>query len=323
MGPGGHQEGEDRPLWAVTAYFNPFGERLRLDNFRRFRANLKAPLVAVELGYGRGFDLRDGDADILIQRRGGDVLWQKERLLNIGIAAVPRKCTKVAWIDADVIIAEEGWPEAASALLDRFPVIQPFGQVLHLARGNEGVDPELSKIRRPSFCAGLAEGQEALAMLDASLVKPGPHHAGFAWAARREIVARSGLYDRCILGGGDRAFVAACFGLFDHPGRYAYWNERQSAHYLPWAERIEGAVGASLGYLDADLFHMWHGELDRRLYRPRHEGLAKFRFDPVADIALADSGAWRWSSEKPEMHRYVSDYFLSRQTETATAWGPL
>jgi hypothetical protein len=54
-----------------------------------FRANLGAPLVTVELSFDGRFELTDQDADVLIQLCGGALLWQKERLLNLALKAVP------------------------------------------------------------------------------------------------------------------------------------------------------------------------------------------------------------------------------------------
>ena len=69
-------------LWAITSYFNPGGYRRRLANYRVFRERLNVPLVAIELAFGPEFELREGDAEILMQLRDGDILWQKERLLK-------------------------------------------------------------------------------------------------------------------------------------------------------------------------------------------------------------------------------------------------
>ena len=82
-------------LWAITSYFNPAGYRRRLANFRAFRARLSVPLVAVELAYGPEFELKAGDADILVQIRGRDVMWQKERLLNLALRSLPDSCANV------------------------------------------------------------------------------------------------------------------------------------------------------------------------------------------------------------------------------------
>jgi len=74
-------------LWAVTAYFDPFGDGQRLPAYREFRRRLLAPLVAVELSFGDTFHLDEEDADIVVRLQGGAVLWQKERLLNLALRA--------------------------------------------------------------------------------------------------------------------------------------------------------------------------------------------------------------------------------------------
>src|SRR5437660_265447 len=103
-------EAASAPLWAITAYFNPQHYQRRLHNFHVFRRNLKIPLLAVELGYDGGFDLRTGDVDILLQRPGQDVLWQKERLLNLALAALPATVGKVVCLDCDILLERDDWP---------------------------------------------------------------------------------------------------------------------------------------------------------------------------------------------------------------------
>src|SRR5437016_4683011 len=96
-------------LWGITSYFNPMRYRRRLSNFRLFRKHLNIPLVVVELTYGEVFELHEKDAEVLIQLRGGAVLWQKERLLNVALSALPSSCDKVAWLDCDIIFDDIGW----------------------------------------------------------------------------------------------------------------------------------------------------------------------------------------------------------------------
>ena len=120
-------------FWVITSYFNPMRYKRRLSNFNIFRKRLNVPLVAVELTYGSDFQLQDQDADILIRLRGGAVLWQKERLLNLALQALPKHCRKVAWVDCDVLFGAADWAEAASQLLDRFAIIQMFQDVHYLS----------------------------------------------------------------------------------------------------------------------------------------------------------------------------------------------
>src|SRR5690349_10101249 len=81
-------------LWAITSYFNPLDYRRRRQNYRAFRERLPLPLLTVELAY-RSPELAAGDADLLVQLRGRDVMWQKERLLNIAVARLPPECDRV------------------------------------------------------------------------------------------------------------------------------------------------------------------------------------------------------------------------------------
>ena len=197
----------DPRLWAITAYFNPCRYRTRLANFRTFRAHLGAPLVAVELAYGGDFDLEPGDADVLIRLRGRDVLWQKERLLNVAIDSIPEACEAVAWLDCDILFADPDWvPHALDALQDA-PVIQPFDRVCDLPRGWHPGQPRSAEAEagRVSLARAMQMGALPLEIFrtrGASMkLRYSPGHA---WAARRDLLARHGLYDAMIMGGGAR-----------------------------------------------------------------------------------------------------------------------
>ncbi len=300
------------PLWAITSYFNPMRYRLRLANYRAFRARLDVPLIAVELAYEHDFELADGDAEILIQLRGCDVMWQKERLLNLALDALPAGCSKVAWIDCDVVLTARDWPQRLDALLDRHAVVQAFRHVCHVPSdwsGSSTASPLFTQ--DAALAVAIETGNEALASRIPS--GPGSTNKGMVWAARRALLAEHGLYDACIIGGGDLAFIAALCGRFDIAARVM--NEAQSAHYRCWAERWHEAVADSFGVLDGVAIHLWHGDVRDRRYRERHDGLKRYDFDPATDIALDGNGTWCWSSEKPALHEYVRAYFAARRED--------
>ena len=78
-----------QPTWAITSYFDSCGSGVRLANYKAFREQLEVPLVTVELSFDGSFALEPDDAEVLIQLSDGDVLWQKERLLNVALKASP------------------------------------------------------------------------------------------------------------------------------------------------------------------------------------------------------------------------------------------
>lgn len=303
-------------FWAITCYFDPCSTRRRLANYRAFRERLGVPLLTVELVHGDHADLTETDADILVQIHGGDVLWQKERLLNLALQALPDACSKVAWIDCDVLFARDDWARETSALLDSHMLVQPYGRMHLMPEDWTGVDlapGEASKLQL-SIAAVIASGIPPETCLTPDEARPpGPGYAfGQAWAARRDLLDRCGFYDACIVGGGDRAMICAAQDCFDVVMTLHRMNSRQRERYLAWAEPFRAAVGRSMAFLPGDLFHLWHGSVESRAYHERHAGLVPFEFDPFEDIDLAANGAWRWKAHKPALWQYVRDYFLSR-----------
>ena len=121
-------------LWAITCYFNPIDYKRRLENYHTFRRNLAVPLVTVELSFDGNFQLQHGDADILVQLHGRDVLWQKERLLNVALQSVPDTCDKIAWLDCDVVFESDDWAEHTSRALDHFGLVHLFQERHNLPR---------------------------------------------------------------------------------------------------------------------------------------------------------------------------------------------
>ena len=48
----------------------------------------------------------DAMADQVVRLRSSTVLWHKERLINLGLARLPDRCDKVAWLDGDLLFEE-------------------------------------------------------------------------------------------------------------------------------------------------------------------------------------------------------------------------
>ena len=122
-------------LWAITAYFNSAGLASRRQNYSRFRRHIAVPLLTVELAFGDApFVLGADDAEILVQIRGGDVMWQKERLFDLALARLPASCRHVAWIDCDLVFARSDWPDLAIRALETRRFVQLFETVHYLRR---------------------------------------------------------------------------------------------------------------------------------------------------------------------------------------------
>jgi hypothetical protein len=288
-------------LWAITSYFNPMHYRRRLATFRGFRDRLQVPLAAIELSFDGRYELGAGDADLLVQLRGEDIMWQKERLLNALLPQLPAECRQVAWLDCDIVFERQDWHECVSSALARVPLVQPFQRV-HYMPPHAGRWLELGKSVDEGLNRATTRGSD-------SPMK------GMAWAASRDLVELHGLYDACIIGGGPNALACAVLGTHGHVIRSNNMNGRQREHFLEWAERFGRAAQGAISCIAGDVYHLWHGDLADRRGSERHQGLVPFEFDPGADIAIAESGCWRWATDKQDMHRYVRDYFAQRKED--------
>ena len=302
-------------IWAVTAYFNPLRYATRLANYRMFRERLRVPLLAVELGFDGQFDLDNTAADVVIRRTGRDVLWHKERLLNEAIAALPPRCDRVVWLDADVIFVDDGWAERLAEALDHHCLVQPFARFHHL--GKDEPFPPLTEGRPPDGWS-LVHLLRTVALPEDHWRQGGKskvHHyqPGFAWAAWRADVEAVGLYDALILGSGDRAFLSAACGRQEDFVIKLGMNARQADHYLSWAGPVAALFAGDVSSLDGDVVHLWHGDIRDRGYCARYEELAAHDFDPHVDIAREEGGSWRWVSDKPRLHAFVARYFRDRR----------
>jgi hypothetical protein len=338
-------------LWIITTYYNPAGYRTKRINYERFAAPLRAAnisFVTVECAYGdESFELAAGPH--VIQVRGRDVMWVKERLINLALARLPRHVTKVAWLDADILFTNPDWAQQTSALLDAWPLVQPHDWVGRMARGKFTFAGRL----RCSFACQLQRRPESAQLSGAAHGQP-----GIAWAARRDLIETHGLYDAAIIDGGDELFAHAAGGGLNsrcvkgiacaHQRRWprlvdkglnrllripwphwlAEWylartkgspvaaaDEPFFAHYLRWAQPFAAAVEGQIGCVPGTALHLWHGDPANRQYSSRNVVLQRHNFDPATDLRLNDTGLWEWASDKPDLHREVRAYFTSRRED--------
>jgi hypothetical protein len=298
-------------IWAVTSFFNPADYRTKLLNYRIFRQRLGIPLLAVEHSHLGLFELKPGDADLLVQLSGGDVMWQKERLLNVAISRLPEECEVVAWLDCDIVFQRTDWAQAAMEAARQFRVCQLYRRVYHLRKATPSsqIGTEWAFRWNDSFGWAVSQGLKptSLSMTE----NKRSFKRGHAWCARRELLQAHGLYDRNILGGGVRNLAFALTGQVEEVVDYGAMSPAHARDYRTWAEAFQKAANGP-SYIDGEIFHLWHGDFERRRYARRHDILSRHNFDPARDIALDESGCWRWNSAKPDMHQEIRDYFAQR-----------
>ncbi|MGE5305896.1 MAG: hypothetical protein ACM3TN_21490 [Alphaproteobacteria bacterium] len=296
-------------MWAITSYYNFVRSKRRLSNYRIFRANLRVPLVTVELSFDDQFELTDDDADVLIQISGGALLWQKERLLNIAIKSIPPYVKNIAWLDCDVIFENPDWAGEAELQLSKVNIVQLFSDLVDL--GPEDYHSNVTYCDRPPTGRGIISvgltQQNAATWEKARSVT-----AGLAWAARRGILKKHGFYDAMIVGGGDTSLFHAMYGQFEQEMQFHRIFGSRQEHYLKWARQYHRTVGEEVGYVPGRIYHLWHGKIMNRNYLDRHRLLADFDFDPDIDLRIGANGAWEWARPRRDLEDFLRKYFISR-----------
>lgn len=300
-------------LAAVCCYFNPCHYRNRYKTYGQFAARIhaaKVPLLTVELALGDDpFEL-DGYPNVL-RVRAKDVLWHKERLLNIGIERLlDQGFRKIAWLDADIVFRNDDWPKQVSRTLDDHPVCQVFRTVFRQReRGN-------------TFRAVPSSARDASAghALKDSAVCP-----GFGWAATADTLNRGLLYDRSILGSGDALMFFASYCWPSSSDWELSVKDLGSINRLPqglrkdyfnWASRWGAIVKGRLGFSDCEIVALYHGTIANRQYGSRDHILVNHDFDPSSDLCHDQHGCWQWNSDKPLLHDEVRSYFIKRAEDS-------
>jgi len=314
-------------LWGVVSLFNPAGYGNKIENLRRFADRARAQgirLLVIELAFGDAeYEVPEDLVEMVLRLRTSSVLWQKERLINIAVDALPSACDKVAWLDADILFENDEWVRETSRLLETYCVVQPFDTACWLRKG------ELSAAPDDYQEAGNAEGQSLIGMAysmtrvpdqRAALLDYYVHgHVGFAWAIRREILDRHGLYDAQVLGNGDFVVAQAMYGGEDLWSGKNWQCHRLSdpmlAHMARWGRPFYQDVKGSVMYVPGRVLHLWHGNQSDRQYKGRLNILKETNFDPEKDLVQESNGCWTWATDRPALHEWASSYFHRRQEE--------
>jgi len=279
-------------LAAITCHFNPIQYENIVRNYWMFREDLKGvDLFTIELSFTDQFEIEDATR---VKGDSSQIMWQKERLLNLLIEQLPPKYDKIAWLDGDILFENDDWAKEAEEKLDDHPMIQLFEE--GYATGSEL--QLLSKI--PGIVHAGVEAENA--------------RPGLAWAARRSLLEKTGLLDTHIMGGGDNMMYFAAMGFFN-TYMLTRTNVEWRHEYLKWAAPFYREIKGDLGNITGNITHLYHGTYADRQYVERWMILSRNSFDPSKDIRINKEGIWEWSSDKPDLHESVAEYFQERKED--------
>lgn len=193
-------------------------------------------------------------------------------------------------------------------------IIQPFEYCVHLDKDelkpnfNTGAFEHTMAftVRHPkmwrSFCANNVTTHYSD---DTNYDKHG--HVGFAWGARREVLDAIPLYDKALIGGADHIIAHAAAGHINHPCICKSFTA-DIDEVNKWSQKFYHIVNGKIGYVKGTLYHIWHGDIEKRQYLKRIQD-----FTPKnKQIQKKDkNGLYVTNDGKDDV--YVTDYFNHRE----------
>lgn len=304
--------------WVISCYSNPLGYCTRRENFRRFAASLAkqgANLLVVEMAEPDGqFDL-DETSYNCVRVRGDGFIWQKERMLNVALKHLPSECSKVVWVDGDIIFESSNWLTMTSKALDHDVVVQPFDQSVRLPHGHLHYSGESQEN------SGVTESFASCYKRDPSLSRKEVYrnhgHTGYAWAAQRDFLETCSLYDACITGSSDHLMAHVFAGALSSPciSKMIGEDHAFARHFAQWAQKADAICQGRLGFVPGMVLHLWHGSLGNRRYYVRNQEVKEFDFDPDRDLQLDANGLWAWTDSSSHLRSWSEAYFKSRHED--------
>jgi len=309
-------------LAAITCFFSYARNSYAIKRYKEFRANLRrqgVTLYTIELAFNdEPFLLRDWDgwgadtSGVYLRYRSDTVLWHKEALLNSLVKRLPPRIKKIAWLDSDIFIHDDNWASKVSNLLDEYRLLQIGSTYRFLKESNldSGVFDETEC--RPFKTMGYGFQNDKGNRHDFK-----KYHVGLAWAASRDFFNKVGLFDHDPTGAGDLITYYSSAGLMDHPST-SWWTKDIYAEncesIMPLVNKYSAKayeyVQGSIGYLDADVVHRYHGPMSRRGYLSRLDLLKGIDYDK--HLERDKNELLKWKENRKGMNKPFEIFFNSK-----------
>lgn len=259
----------------VSCFFNPQNSPYRIKAFKMWYESIKHlnhSIIECVIGDTQP-QLEENENIKRVYTE--NLLWHKEALLNKLISDLPKKYKYIFWVDADVLFTNLNWLVDGVKELQTNNIIQPFEYCVHLERDETKPSFYMPILRQTilpnkinpkvwrSFCANYATSD-----LWKDEVYNNHGHVGFAWAAKREILEAVPLYDRALIGGADHIIAHAAAGQIAHSCITKSFTDNLE-EVNDWSKRFYQVAKGKIGFVKGDLYHIWHGDIDKRQYLKR------------------------------------------------------
>lgn len=300
----------------VSCFFNPQKSPYRTKAFKIFYESIKHlnhSIIECVIGDSEP-ELEENENIKRVYTE--NLLWHKESLINKVISELPKKYEYIFWIDADVIFTNLNWlVDGVNQLKNRSNIIQPFEYCIHLNKDELTPNFDVESVRSDcsgqyvrhkqmwsSFCSN-HDKHPAFAKSENYDVHG---HVGFAWGARREILEHVPLYDRALIGGADHIIAHAAAGQIPNCCITKSFTDNIE-EVNEWSKQFYSVVKGKIGYVKGDLYHIWHGDIEKRQYLKR---IQDFTVKTKNIVKKDKNGLYITDNRDDE---YMKNYFKQRE----------
>ena len=301
----------------ISCFFNPQNSAYRIKAFNHFYDSIKHlnhRIIECVIGDAKP-QLEESESITRVYTE--NLLWHKESLLNKIVSELPEKYKYVFWVDADVIFTNKNWLTDGVKALQTNNIIQPFEYCAHMEINELEPSFSIDKItatNRGKFCPNGVNNKVwksfASNCSNTTLWQDRNYnihgHVGFAWGARREVLEAVPLYDRALIGGADHVICHAAMGQIncDCIAKSFIDNIEEVNE---WSRQFYKVVQGKVGYVQGNLYHIWHGDINKREYLKRIQD-----FTPkTKNITNKDKNGLYITHKDDEV--YMRNYFSRRE----------
>ena len=261
-------------------------------------------LFVVEMVYGKQrFYVTKKNNRNHLQIRTETPLWHKENMVNLAVKyLLPKNYKAFAWIDADVEFDSSSWA------LDTLKILNGCKDVVQIF----------------SHCVDMAKDESSLNVFNGfgySFSKNKKYktnrsdfwHPGYAWAiTRRAYESIGGIYDKGVLGSGDKIFALSLINKSEKMNHDNYHEDYNNS----MTEYQKKTKLLRLGYIPGVIRHYFHGSKKNRQYTERWQILMNHQFSPDQDITYDDFGVLVPTEKMTEEFKAdIMNYFVERKED--------
>lgn len=275
----------------ITTYFNFTDSKQIKKNYINFRKKFRHKIWTAEICLPhQKFFINDS---IKLKVDYTQILWQKERAMNILLSYLPRSTDTVVWLDADIVIENRNFLRDIDHTLSFHPVAQICEEIYEKSHNTSHNTVTFAK--------------DHIEQLNTDWPA-----VGFGWAMRKDVL-KNGFFDLDIVGNGDALQLISWLGLWDHQ-LVSVLPPAHRKKYLEWAIDSHNEVNGHIGCIKGRVRHMYHGTKENRQYWDRNRIMTDNNYDPDRDIDVNPSN-YLFCMKNYAIQKQLHQYFISRKDD--------